>query len=92
MASDDARPDRVRPLSGLKGVDAQGNFKTAAAKEYPSELNLAFALALCRAPRQPQVPAVEEAEFAQELAAVCRMYSGMMMPDYQPHARSNATG
>eukprot|EP00435_Cladocopium_sp_Y103_P071422 s996_g37.t1 len=45
---ENTEPWRVRPMQGLRGRDAQGRFRTAKAKEYPSSLCRTLVLAMLR--------------------------------------------
>jgi hypothetical protein len=79
-------PNAVKPTDHLIGRTACGEFAPAAAKEYPSALNLAFATAFAR--RLATVPWTDEqsydATYGQELATLgARMERSTRLPDYQ---------
>ena len=76
------------PLPTLIGKDHTGQFRTARAKEYPTNLSRCFAMAFWR--RIAQHTAVEGCETAEhtalEFAALASRVdpAGQMLPDYQP--------
>lgn len=77
----------IRPTAHLIGQNPDGSYKTAKAKEYPAQLNQAFAQAIFRAMNSWHLaPSSADAEgFGVELAkvAACTEYSDIR-PDYQP--------
>ena len=72
------------PLPTLIGKDHTGQFRTARAKEYPTNLSKCFAMAFWR--RIAQHTAVEGCEIAEQFAALASRVdpAGQMLPDYQP--------
>ena len=77
----------TRPTSHLIGRNSDGTFKTAKAKEYPAQLNRAFAQAIFEAmTRWSMAPGDADAEsFGVELARTSASTEcGQMFPDYQP--------
>ena len=80
-------PLAKRPTTHLIGRNLDGSYKTARAKEYPAQLNRAFAQAIFEAmKRWPVAPGLAQAEpFGIELARTsASMDCGEMLPDYQP--------
>ena len=82
-----AIPGAQRPTTHLIGRNDDGTYKTSKAKEYPAQLNKAFAQAIFRAMYHwPLAPSEAGGEsFGAELArtATCTEYSEIC-PDYQP--------
>ena len=77
----------TRPTAHLIGRNSDGTFKTAKAKEYPAQLNRAFAQAIFEAmTRWSMAPGDADAEsFGVELARTSASTEcGQMFPDYQP--------
>jgi len=77
----------IRPTAHLIGRNPDGTFKTAKAKEYPAQLNRAFAQAIFEAmTRWSMAPGDADAEsFGIELAQTSASTEcGPMLPDYQP--------
>ena len=82
-----ADPTAVKPAGTLIGVDAAGNYKTATAKEYPTNLCRCFATAIWRRILDlPLRPGVEPDPLASEfIHTSSRVDPGLTMkPDYQP--------
>ena len=76
-----------RPTAHLIGRNTDGSYRTAKAKEYPAQLNRAFAQAIFAAmTRWSVAPGAAEAEsFGQELARKsASIECGEIFPDYQP--------
>ena len=78
-----------KPQCPLIGVQADGSFRTAGAKEYPSALNRAFADAFIssfsRLPGSLYPERVLEDPMGSELAVMCaRLDSSRIQPDFQP--------
>eukprot|EP00438_Fugacium_kawagutii_P004073 Skav227081 [mRNA] locus=scaffold1387:128305:134481:+ [translate_table: standard] len=75
-----------RPQFALVGKDAQGTFRTASAKEYPSLLNRAFAAAM--SVRKLRVCAEIShdtlLEAAREFESLCHTFHDRWRADYQP--------
>ena len=82
-----AIPGATRPTQHLIGQNPDGTFRTAQAKEYPAQLNQAFAQAIFRAMQSwHMAPNEADAEsYGAELAkvAACTEHNDMC-PDYQP--------
>ena len=79
----------TRPCQGLIGKDAQGRYRTMAAKEYPSRLNAGLAAACHRCEGIPgqASPPPAVLEYAQTLINLCSsLDGGTMQPDYQPQS------
>lgn len=82
----------VKPTAHLIGVNASGEFKTAAAKEYPSALNKAFAMAfiakLSYIPQSGTTASGMNDPFSQYGAHLAHLGAcaehGSWLPDYQP--------
>ena len=76
-----------RPTAHLIGRNTDGSYRTAKAKEYPAQLNRAFAQAIFAAmTRWSMAPGAAEAEsFGKELARKsASIECGEIFPDYQP--------
>ena len=77
----------TRPTQGLIGRDAAGQFRTMAAKEYPSRLNAGLAAACHRFHGTPghAPPPHEFLDLAQHLIRCSSsLEGGTILPDYQP--------
>lgn len=80
-----------RPTEHLLGKAADGEYKTACAKEYPTKLNQSFALAIKAKLTQWQLATVVPGQpvdtfgkFLAEKSAQASTKCGHRMPDYQP--------
>eukprot|EP00438_Fugacium_kawagutii_P021765 Skav204660 [mRNA] locus=scaffold949:269704:285633:- [translate_table: standard] len=67
----------VRPAYALIGKSSTGEFRTAAAKEYPQQLNRAFAAAMCASTDRvcKDHPEASLLQSAQEFASMCQTFS-----------------
>jgi len=82
-------PDAVRPTTHLLGPEADGTFRTARAKEYPSALSKAFAAFFhdCLQRHQHRITGTAAQpdhvmfEFIKHSSTIA---DGAMLPDYQP--------
>eukprot|EP00438_Fugacium_kawagutii_P020996 Skav228361 [mRNA] locus=scaffold1981:117582:121517:+ [translate_table: standard] len=75
-----------RPQYALIGRAADGAFRTASAKEYPTQLNRVFAAAMCSRTVEVCKDTPKDTLYAaaREFESLCQQFSSDWKPDYQP--------